>query len=466
MRIAPCLGTLMAAALLAPSALAAPPAGKPVERRLHSENVEASSFLWNDWNRFQENYHPNYAMDDDPRTAWVEGASSSGKGEWLRIRTSELDGVSAVRLRLRNGYHKSKVLFGANARIKDVTVKLLPSGRTTRATLADTMDWQELTIAQEIGKLEAIELQVGSVYEGTKYADLCLSDVQVFATATDRQNPVYEKIKFSALQAWKQQRVAAANQFRTRAGEAMPLLPAYVVASKETEYDDSIWETCKSDQLCQIRQRIARASKLPEMAPWAPALALASSALDRPQAMFAAKVAPTDARPLPPVDGFRTPELWDNFEGGGWWSEVSWPLYGVLGALQAESLRVIESPSKVTIAAALDAKARGCNSRKGATYTWALRQKGEGADAGRDQLRVVLAVRCGRVESRDGTSDIAMPQLLVYDAKGHLSAIAGTEYVDGLTWASVEGRDVVVSARGMTAANVHSVDRRVVAAAP
>jgi hypothetical protein len=75
-------------------------------------------------------------------------------------------------------------------------------------------------------------------------------------------------------------------------------------------------------------------------------------------------------------------------------------------------------------------------------------------------------VRCGRVESRDGTSDIAMPQVLVYDAQGHLSLVAGTEYVDGLTWASVEGRDAVVSARGVTSSNTHSVDRRVVAAAP
>jgi hypothetical protein len=31
---------------------------KEVERRLHVTSVEASSFLWNDWNAFQENCHP------------------------------------------------------------------------------------------------------------------------------------------------------------------------------------------------------------------------------------------------------------------------------------------------------------------------------------------------------------------------------------------------------------------------
>ena len=462
MRIAPCLGTLMAAALVVPSAFA----GTPVERRLHSENVEASSFLWNDWNRFQENYHPNYAMDDDPKTAWVEGASSSGKGEWLRIHTSELDGVSAVRLRLRNGYHKSKVLFGANARIKDVTVKLLPSGRTSKATLADTMDWQELTIAQEVGKLEAIELQVGAVFEGTKYADLCLSDVQVFATATDRQNPVYEKIKFSALQAWKQQRVAAAKQFRTSAAETLPFLSTYTVDGRDVEWDSSVGDDCGPDELCRVRARMAQAAKMPELAPWAASIKLASETLAAPSTMFAAKVSPTDKRPLPPVDGFRNIELWERFELGGGWSSVTWPMYGVVGAMRADSLRVIEGPSKVSLQEALSARPKACKNRSGTTFTWARRMKGDGADAGRDLVRVVLLVSCARIESRDGTADISLAQVLVYDPAGHLVLIATTDSVDGLTWAPAEGRDVIVSARGMTSSSVYSVDRRVVAAAP
>ena len=62
---------------------AAPPPkllDQPIERRLYSDRVEASSFLWTDWNKFQENYHPNYILDGDPATAWVEGADSSGAG--------------------------------------------------------------------------------------------------------------------------------------------------------------------------------------------------------------------------------------------------------------------------------------------------------------------------------------------------------------------------------------------------
>src|SRR5688572_22276739 len=84
---------------------------EPVERRLHVDQAAASSFLWNDWNRFQENYHPLYIGDDDPKTAWVEGIDGNGEGEWIRLAVSELEGATRVRLRLRSGYHKSKSLF-------------------------------------------------------------------------------------------------------------------------------------------------------------------------------------------------------------------------------------------------------------------------------------------------------------------------------------------------------------------
>src|SRR5688572_33213594 len=101
-------------------ALAAPAAAKPVERRLHSDNVDASSFLWNDWNKFVENYHPNYLADDDPVTAWVEGAKSTGAGEWVRINVTPLDNTPKVRLRIRNGNQQSKDLVKANASAKAV----------------------------------------------------------------------------------------------------------------------------------------------------------------------------------------------------------------------------------------------------------------------------------------------------------------------------------------------------------
>src|SRR5262245_60054207 len=217
------------------------------ERRLHSDGAEASSFLWNDWNRFQENYHPNYIADDDPKTAWVEGAATSGAGEWVRVKITRLDGTSKIRLRIRNGYQKSKALFTANARAKAITVKLLPSGATAKATLPDVMEWQEVAVEQKPGPVEAVELKVDSVYEGTKYTDLCISDVQVFATSTTKQNPVFEKLKYVALQAWKQQRLEAARQFKKADAGTLPLLPAYTQETKEGDGGFDVDDKCKGD---------------------------------------------------------------------------------------------------------------------------------------------------------------------------------------------------------------------------
>ena len=176
---------------VATPALANPPAPPPpaaptaaaIERRLHSDNIAASSFLWNDWNKFVENYHPNYVADDDPATAWVEGANGSGAGEWLHIQTTPLDRTTRIRLRVRNGYQKSKDLFRANARVKGATLRLLPSKIERKVTLADQDGWQDVAIDQPAGLVRRVELSITSVYEGSKYEDLCISDVQVFATS-------------------------------------------------------------------------------------------------------------------------------------------------------------------------------------------------------------------------------------------------------------------------------------------
>src|SRR5689334_3483975 len=135
---------IVAAAIAAPAVATA----APVERRLHTDSTESSSFLWNDWNKFQENYHPNYIADDDAKTAWVEGAANSGAGEWVRINLTELDKTTKLRLKIRNGYQKSKALFKANARAKDITVRLLPSKTEVKATLTDKDGWQEVSITQ------------------------------------------------------------------------------------------------------------------------------------------------------------------------------------------------------------------------------------------------------------------------------------------------------------------------------
>jgi len=180
---------VVAVAFQGSSSRAATPANAapPTERRLHVASAEASSYLVNDWNKFQENYLPLYVGDDDPKTAWT--LKTEGIGEWLRVHVTPMAGATKIRLRVRNGYQKSDKLWAANSRAKGLTVVLLPSKKTVDVELTDKPGWQELAVDQPAGPFEAVELRVRSVYAGKKYDDLCLSDVQLFATATTADNP-------------------------------------------------------------------------------------------------------------------------------------------------------------------------------------------------------------------------------------------------------------------------------------
>src|SRR5579871_2890293 len=216
-----CLVVLIVA-LAASSARAA---GQPRERRLHLASAEASSYLVNDWNRFAENYLPLYVGDDDPRTAW--DLKTEGIGEWIRMHVTPMEGATHVRMKIRNGYQKSRKLFAANSRAKTLTVVLLPSNKTVDVELTDSFGWQELAVDQPAGPLAAIELRVKAVYPGKKYDDLCLSDVQLYVTATTSDNPVYEKQRFQKILTWKHERVAAAKLFKTELGKSLPIAAQY-----------------------------------------------------------------------------------------------------------------------------------------------------------------------------------------------------------------------------------------------
>ena len=72
------------ASAIAPSAGAAGQGTKQPNHNwkpLRSAEATATSFLQNDWNQYQENYHPSYVLDENPATAWVEGAKGFGEDE-------------------------------------------------------------------------------------------------------------------------------------------------------------------------------------------------------------------------------------------------------------------------------------------------------------------------------------------------------------------------------------------------
>lgn len=224
---------------------------------LRPSRAEATSFLQNDWNKFTENYHPRYAFDDDPSTAWVEGVAGTGEGESLTAPLSPLQGLTAVTMRVRNGYQKSPALLKANAAPKDVTVALLSRGTVVHeapATLTKTEGWQDVAFALPSPvRADAIRLRVDSTHPGKTYADTCISDIQVLVTASTQHNPAAEASKLARLQGWAAQRKADARFFANQP-------PSYPWASSRFAHEDEMPLLTEAEQ-AGLEERFAEAAQ-------------------------------------------------------------------------------------------------------------------------------------------------------------------------------------------------------------
>ncbi|HEY5947723.1 MAG TPA: hypothetical protein VIV40_19620 [Kofleriaceae bacterium] len=386
---------------------------KPVERRLYSDRIEASSFLWTDWNKFQENYHPNYILDGDPKTAWVEGADSSGKGEWVRIHVSPVEGATKIRLRIQNGYQKSKELYGKNARLKKVEVVALPSNVKQVAELKDAMEWQEIAFEQPAGKLEAVELRAVEVVEGSKYTDLCVSDVELYVTGLNVENPAFEKAKLDSLLAWKKKRIEAAKLLGGAKASELPILSGYRVVAGE-----SVTFTSPNDGkgFPELRGSIDALAKRVTTPAYVDAAKRATAALESKFGGWV-KVQVTARAPveLPEVDGLREPEGEELIYGGPD-DALLLPVSDDLGALvRSAQLGAFDvkggNPMDET----------DCKRGKQA-FMRGPRRAEDGPIP-----RELLFIRCVHEESRDGESKYMVWQLLEFDADGNLVLTAGPE---------------------------------------
>lgn len=206
--------------------VAAGPILQPAPRdakRLHARTVTASSYLRSSWNRFDENYLPLYASDDNPKTAWVEGVKGNGEGQWLLWRGPKLEGAGKLRIFIRNGYQKSKGLFRANARAKKVRLHpmvrksgaMKPTGDVVTVALKDQLAFQEIELPVP-SRIDGFRLDVVTVYPGQKYEDLCISDIQVFVVGTDAYSASGETAAEQRIQAFAAERKQAAKESKPR----------------------------------------------------------------------------------------------------------------------------------------------------------------------------------------------------------------------------------------------------------
>jgi hypothetical protein len=123
-------------------------------------------------------YNTNKLHDDDPTTAWVEGKSDYGIGEFLEADVSTL----YTTLNFYNGYQKSPKSFLDNSRVKRLMVSENGVNRCI-IQLKDEMGSQEILVSKlnlkNINGTNPIKLRftIVEIYPGLKFKDVAISEI-------------------------------------------------------------------------------------------------------------------------------------------------------------------------------------------------------------------------------------------------------------------------------------------------
>ncbi|EZH74684.1 hypothetical protein ATO12_13025 [Aquimarina atlantica] len=89
-------------------------------KRLIVDSCKVSSVLRNK----SQDYSKNNLIDDNDRTAWVEGLSDSGIGEKIRITFKDKNALPYV-IRIVPGYLKSEEIWYNNNRVAKITIRTI-----------------------------------------------------------------------------------------------------------------------------------------------------------------------------------------------------------------------------------------------------------------------------------------------------------------------------------------------------
>ena len=175
------------------------------------KRVTASSYLST---QASNKYEPGNAHDLNYKTAWVEGVSGHGIGEYLLYHFS-IYSPRITEIHIVNGYVKSKEAWENNARVKtlnmyiDDTLYAVLHLEDKRATNSFTVEPIGHPDRQDQTKWEGaadwtIKFEIAAVYPGKKYEDVVISeiyfdglDVHCFAagTAITMADGTYKKIE-------------------------------------------------------------------------------------------------------------------------------------------------------------------------------------------------------------------------------------------------------------------------------
>lgn len=130
-------------------------------------NITVSSYL-------NINYTGENIIDDNLKTAWVEGATGNGINEWIRFNFTK--NVIITGFDIIIGYTKSNKLFYENNRVNEILL-ILSDGTEERYFFKDDKNWQYRLVPANT--CNSMKIQILDIYKGTKYTDTCIGEIKI-----------------------------------------------------------------------------------------------------------------------------------------------------------------------------------------------------------------------------------------------------------------------------------------------
>ena len=146
--------------------------------RVYSSSAEASSFI-NSTHIGEAGItvrYPQSAADGSIYTSWQEAAPGYGIDEWL---TLYLDAEADIRyITLYLGNWESVELYNENGR-PDALRFDFSDGSSVTCAFNDSMEVFEVALSKSV-RTEWIKITILGSYEGTKYEDTCITEVELY----------------------------------------------------------------------------------------------------------------------------------------------------------------------------------------------------------------------------------------------------------------------------------------------
>ena len=137
------------------------------------DNVYASSHLI----QKSMNYKVENVIDDNPSTAWIEGVSDDGIGQFIQFSSNNTFRVDKIDI--INGFSKNQKTYMKNNRVKKVIIEFSDKSQQVYELEDNNMEYQTI----DIGGINtnSVKVIIQEVYtNGRVYKETCISEISVY----------------------------------------------------------------------------------------------------------------------------------------------------------------------------------------------------------------------------------------------------------------------------------------------